>query len=436
MNFKKGDKMSENQSEKGVNLSKNSAQNSQENEVDFQGENAENSQNATPNSNENSPNLTSLNSKDFSEKNMEKNMDLNNIKSIDLSDPQTLKFIIERIFSLDANFKGLKKDFNDLKRMFSETIEIIPSAIWVLDKDRKILLQNHQAKENRHLLKHINTGVEQAELEFRGRFYAVKVARQRSNFIVQATDISDEKRNERLVSMGSVAAHLAHEIRNPIGALSLLTSTLFAKVELKNKYIVLEMQKAIARVERIITSTLLFTKGVELSKSEFSLAELKDECEQAVNSYSFESKIAFEFDFADIKITADKALLGLVLQNLIYNAIDAIEEKDAGVGKVCVRGGLASVGKNGGASNKGLKNGGALGLGSVLKDEIRVSVSDDGAKIADESVVFEAFKTTKFKGSGLGMSLSKRIINAHGGELKFTSKPKEFYFTLPLTDEI
>ncbi len=52
--------------------------------------------------------------------------------------------------------------------------------------------------------------------------------------------------------MGSVAAHLAHEIRNPIGSISLLASTLFARSELKNKHIVLEIQKAIARVERIV----------------------------------------------------------------------------------------------------------------------------------------------------------------------------------------
>ncbi|EDO8963340.1 two-component sensor histidine kinase, partial [Campylobacter coli] len=53
-------------------------------------------------------------------------------------------------------------------------------------------------------------------------------------------------------------------------------------------------------------------------------------------------------------------------------------------------------------------------------------------EIKDENAVFEAFKTTKLKGNGLGLSLSKEIINAHKGELKFEIQPKNFYFVLPL----
>lgn len=125
-------------------------------------------------------------------------------------------------------------------------------------------MQNQEALKNPKLLSIISLDKIRDELEFEGRFYAVKIIAHNEKTIVSATDISDEKRNERLASMGSVAAHLAHEIRNPIGSISLLASTL-ARSELKNKHIVLEIQKAIARVERIVNSTLLFTKGVHIN---------------------------------------------------------------------------------------------------------------------------------------------------------------------------
>ena len=60
-----------------------------------------------------------------------------------------------------------------------------------------------------------------------------------------------------------------------------------------------------------------------------------------------------------------------------------------------------------------------------------MEILDNGCEIKDEKLDFEAFKTTKLKGNGLGLSLSKEIINAHKGELGFKIKPKLFYFTLP-----
>ncbi len=68
----------------------------------------------------------------------------------------------------------------------------------------------------------------------------------------------------------------------------------------------------------------------------------------------------------------------------------------------------------------------------ILKSKFKQRVYDNGCEIKDENLVFEAFRTTKLKGNGLGLSLSKEIINAHKGELKFEIQPKNFYFVLPL----
>ncbi|WP_286005694.1 sensor histidine kinase [Campylobacter avium] len=338
-------------------------------------------------------------------------MNENILKSLDSNEKEVLKeglkSLIEQSYVIEQEYKTLNESYSSLRKMISDIIDVLPVILWVRSGEETVL-QNYQASQNEELLKQINTEeLGSYELEYKSRFYTVKNIKHEDLLIILATDISDEKRKERLASMGGVAAHLAHEIRNPIGSISLLASTLFAKSELKNKHIVLEIQKSIARVERIVNSTLLFTKGVHINKQPFNLKELQDECELVISSYNYNCEIDFEFDFIDLVINADKALLSLVLQNLIYNSIDAIEEKEDEKAfikiKTCVKDGC-----------------------------LLVQVFDSGVEIKDENAVFEAFKTTKLKGNGLGLSLSKEIINAHLGELCFEKEPKNFYFKIPL----
>lgn len=339
-------------------------------------------------------------------------MNENILKSLDSDEKEVLKeglkSLIEQSYIIENEYKKLNESYMALSKMISDIIDVLPAILWVINSKKETVLQNYQASKNEKLLQQIDINkIGSYELEYNTRFYTVKNTKHDDLCIILVTDISDEKRNERLASMGSVAAHLAHEIRNPIGSISLLASTLFSRSELKNKHIVLEIQKAIARVERIVNSTLLFTKGVHVNKHIFNLKELKEECDFAINSYNFNASINFDFDFLDIDINADKNLLVLVLQNLIYNSIDAIEEKELDEAFISIK--------------------------SFIKDEmLYVQVFDNGAEIKDEKAVFEAFKTTKLKGNGLGLSLSKEIINAHSGELGFEKEPKNFYFILPM----
>lgn len=117
-----------------------------------------------------------------------------------------------------------------------------------------------------------------------GPYYLLKSVLQGTKQIITATDITE--RQERLVSMGQVAAHLSHEIRNPIGSVSLLASTFFKKWTQISKPLVTEIKKAIWRVERIIKATLLFTKNVQINPSSFYLDKFIKECEKAIEHYT------------------------------------------------------------------------------------------------------------------------------------------------------
>ncbi len=313
-----------------------------------------------------------------------------------------LEDLINQTYVIEDEYKQLNKSYTSLQDFIAQIIEVQPNALWILDENGEIFLQNSEAKKITGLLKHIdNSSKSTYEVEHDGNFYLLKVAFQENKTIISATDITQEKRKDRLASMGQVAAHLSHEIRNPIGSVSLLASTLFKKVDIKSKPLVLEIRKAIWRVERIIKATLLFTKDLQPNFQYFYLDKLTNECELAVEQYTFSKDIDFIFNFPHTQIEGDFELLVLVLQNFIFNAIDAIEEDENENGKV-----------------------------SIIYKNDAIYITDSGKEIENENILYEPFKTTKTKGHGLGLALSLQIIKAHSGMITLLKNTKGFKITL------
>lgn len=331
---------------------------------------------------------------------------LNSLSSKDKeSFKKGLEDLINQTYVIENEYKILNESYKSLQSFISQIVETMPNALWVLEDDKKLFLQNSEAIKLSSLLPLIDIKKEKNELEFNGCSYLIKIIKKDEKTIIQATDITGEKRKERLASMGQVAAHLSHEIRNPIGSVSLLTSTLYNRVDIKSKPIVLEIKRSIWRVERIIRATLLFTKGIKTNFSNFYLDELKNECNEAISYYAYSKDIDFYINLPKIKIKGDKDLLSLVLQNLIFNAIDAIEECDMENGKVNI--------------NYNYQN-----------NFHTICVNDSGIDIKNENILFEPFKTTKTKGNGLGLTLCKQIATAHKGKIFIQKNPKSFCFTI------
>jgi len=319
---------------------------------------------------------------------------------------QGLADLINQTYVIEDEYKKLGISYNALQDVIHQIIEVQPNALWVFDQEGTVFLQNSEAKSIGALLEHIHLQDEPHEIEFEGKSYLIKSVLQGNKKIVTATDITEGKRQERLVSMGQVAAHLSHEIRNPIGSVSLLASTLLKKVDPSVKPIVTEIKKAIWRVERIIKATLLFTKSVQINPNTFLLNSFIKECEQAISLYSYTKEIAFHFDLPAVSVKGDFELLNVVLQNFIFNAIDAIEESDNETGNVTI-----TFHKN--------------------ADFMILHVIDDGNAIENKNILFEPFKTTKTKGNGLGLALSLQIIQAHGGKIDLLENPKGFAINIP-----
>ncbi len=318
---------------------------------------------------------------------------------------KTLEGLIEQTYAVEKEYKELNNSYNNLQNFLKQIVESLPNAIWVIEDNGDIFLQNSEAKKSDGLIDCVDINKQNYEIEYNNLYYLIKINSAYGKKIISATDITQEKRSERLASMGQIAAHLSHEIRNPIGSVSLIASTLFKKVGEQNKPLVAEIRKAIWRVERIIKATLLFTKGVSINKSNFSVEELAEDINSAISYYSYSKNIKFDFVFPKKTINADFDLLSIVLQNFIFNAIDAIEEDE--------------------------KENGFIKLNFKKEKEKAVfEILDSAPKIEDKNILYEPFKTTKTKGHGLGLALSLEIIKAHNAEIVLLDKKKGFKIIL------
>mgnify|MGYP003377686925 FL=1 len=157
---------------------------------------------------------------------------------------ESLATLIQSTYGTEQEFKKLQNDFNALKALYEWVLELIPQAVWVLETDKSVFYQNEHANKLKSMLPSIiNLQEGEHEVEFEGQFYLLQNNRKNDKQVMSATHITNQKRQERLASMGQVSAHLAHEIRNPIGSISLLTSSLLKRGDEQIKPLVFEMKR-------------------------------------------------------------------------------------------------------------------------------------------------------------------------------------------------
>lgn len=304
--------------------------------------------------------------------------------------PEELNLLIDQTYKVENEFNELKASYAHLQDTVEKVVEFLPHAIWIVNDDGTVFLQNSRARGLYKLLELVELKNEDYEIEFESRAYLVKSSTYKDKVMFSVIDITDQKRKDNLATMGQMAAHLSHEIRNPIGSISLLSSTLKKRVIPENIPIVEEIQKSVYRIDRIIKATLMFSKGVKATKDNFMWSALQDSIEDSIEYYAYSIDIKYIFPQEDFSINADKDLLEMLFSNFITNAIDAIEldENEEGTIKLTY------------------ENDGEYHF---------FRITDSGIPIENKKDLFEAFKSTKVKGNGLGLVLCRQIAEAHGG---------------------
>ena len=317
--------------------------------------------------------------------------------------PEELNLLIEQTYKVEKDFNELKASYAHLQDTVEKVVEFLPNAVWILNKeDGTVFLQNSHARDLWQLLKLLEYKEEDYEVKFNTNSYLIKSSTYQDKIMLSATDITEQKRKENLATMGQMAAHLSHEIRNPIGAISLMTSTLKKRVIEKNIPIVEEIEKSVHRIDRIIKATLMFSKGVEAKKQNFLWSELKSALDDSIGYYGYSKEIRFIFPAKDFTLNADKDLLEMLFSNFITNAIDAIELDENEEGTV-----------------------------EIVHQEDATHhifyIYDSGVAIENKKELFEAFKSTKLKGNGLGLVLSRQIAQAHNGSVQLCNTQRKCF---------
>lgn len=320
--------------------------------------------------------------------------------------PAELKALIDQTYKVEEEYVALRQSYAHLQSTIEQVIEFLPNAIWIVETDGSIFLQNSQGKALGKLFDALHLDDEDYEMTFKERSYLIKSAQHNEKRLLSATDITEQKRKENLATMGQMAAHLSHEIRNPIGSIALLASTLMKRVKEENKPIVTEIQKSLYRIERIIKATLMFSKGVSAQKNALRWWQIREALTSAIGYYSYAKHIEFDFPEEDFELFGDLDLLTMLFTNFVFNAIDAIELDEEDEGKIEIH--------------------------HMREGDYHVfEIYDSGIAIENKKWLFEAFKSTKERGNGLGLVLSKNIVESHGGEIALCEGPRKgFRFSL------
>ncbi|MFL5322066.1 MAG: ATP-binding protein [Myxococcaceae bacterium] len=199
---------------------------------------------------------------------------------------------------------------------------------------------------------------------------------------------------ERLAALGEAAAVLAHEVRNPLAAilngLSMLKRDPQAKPE--NHVVFRMVEEEALHLENVVHDLLDFTRPIAPRRTEVALGDAVRHTVQVLRDRREDSGVSLNVVAEEIEsLSADANLLHLALENLLRNAIQASPPG----GNVTVR-----VDRNG--------------------PHARIAVEDEGPGIPHSDVgrIFEPFFTTRARGTGLGLPVVRRVVQAHGGEVR------------------
>jgi two-component system sensor kinase FixL len=227
----------------------------------------------------------------------------------------------------------------------------------------------------------------------------------------------------RLSDVGQMAAALAHELNQPLAAIvNYVQATrrmLQASNEPPSPRILETMDKAVAQAARageIIQHLRSFIRKGETERSTEDLSKMVEEATALGLVGAKESGIKVQIDLSPepLPVFIDKVQIQQVVFNLIRNSVDALADSDPRELTVITR---------------------RAECGMAL-----AAVSDSGPGLAQTVAeqLFQPFVTTKEKGMGLGLSICRSIVEAHGGRLWATSNPIRgvtFQFSIPMADD-
>jgi len=228
---------------------------------------------------------------------------------------------------------------------------------------------------------------------------------------------------ERLAAVGTMAAKVAHEVRNPLGSITLNLDLIRKELDKlaessrhppkEGRVLVNEMREEVHRIQHVIQDYLQFARLPKLQRRSLALNDLLDQKIAFMQASFDKAKVKWrtEFDPSPAIVNADADQLWQAILNLISNGLEAMPD-----------GGILTVGTERDGAQAALR------------------ITDTGKGMTDEQVrqVFAPFFSTKAQGTGLGLSLAQQIVTEHGGHIECVSavgKGSTFTIYLPLAEK-
>jgi signal transduction histidine kinase len=207
---------------------------------------------------------------------------------------------------------------------------------------------------------------------------------------------------EHLALVGEVSAEIAHEIRNPLAAISgsveLLDERLRSRLSQDEKNLINAIVDESGRMSRIFDEFLDYTK---LSRGEFVVVNIGELLDQVIfvlesnKRFLAEVKITKEYEQGDVRLECDPDKLKQVFTNIMNNAVQVMKGK----GDITIK--MREDNRN-----------------------VIIAISDTGPGIRPEIVkkIFTPFESHKHKGIGLGLSIANKIVQMHAGRIEVDTK--------------
>ncbi len=321
---------------------------------------------------------------------------------------------------------------------FQNTIQHVPIGLLAFDSKGEVKLQNHALNDmfDTEPIRNIQKLVDKHR-DLPDRLHSMKNGEEHmlklllggslKNISVKVSEIKLERENLKIVSFQDISREidrseieawqklirvLRHEIMNSISPIRIMSGNLLHMVSENKKEALVEVQndqklmedlkeglqiirKRSTRLSKFVESDRHLPKIPEPRFTEIQVKALFDQVIRLFQEQQTEGRIRFNrrVEPGDLKITGDEKLLEQVLINLVKNAVESIPEE-----------------KNGLVELNAWSD----------KDQVRIQIRDNGSGIPKAKLesIFIPFYTTKEGGSGIGLSLSRQIIQLHNGDIK------------------
>lgn len=313
---------------------------------------------------------------------------------------------------------ALAQESDNQRPMFGALETVAEASQPLLELGSALVLANHEAHQIWR--EDFRRSVGQLQVVIFGSLFCLLALGAGTSFFVYRqlvaplrTQLAESRelvaRQEKLASLGVLAAGVAHEIRNPLTAIKVRVFTLreeLAGAALGDEDIEV-IAGEISRLERIVKDFLHFARPTEPVLETLSASALVSDVHELMQSEYAKGAIRLKLERASSAyIRTDAHQLKQALINLVRNAAESIPR----TGTVTLR----------------LREGSGL-IRNKRQSCVFIEVEDTGAGIPPELQprLFDPFFSTKESGTGLGLSIAARIIERHGGVIKFQTKPQQ-----------